>query len=274
MVKLEVFVPDHWTWKPGQHVFLRFPHLNPLDNHPFTIASTPKAPAGNEKEAGNVMTFLIRAHSGSTRQLLSWLATTADAKISAIVDGPYGTVGRRYENCVEDVILVAGGNGISACLPYLQHLSLAMQRADCMTKRVKLIWMVRKHEHVEWIAEELQHALRIAPVQSIAVDVYVTDETTLDAISALDEDKDEPKVTTASSSSSAGDIRGVDIHHQGRPDLIQLIPQLVDEKRTAFVGCGPESLKIDLSNTVAGLQRRVLKGEAMEISLHTETFDW
>jgi predicted ferric reductase len=275
LAKLEVFVPDTWTWKPGQHVFLRFPHLNPLDNHPFTIASIPNRQTVSEKSSGNVMRFLVRAHNGSTKKLLSWLEKVPDAKLSTIVDGPYGTVGRCYENCAEEIILVAGGNGISACLPYLQHLSKAMQHESCVTKRVRLIWMVRHHDHVAWVAEELHEAINDAPVDSIAVDVHVTEGGLKDAVSPKesDDDKIEPKVATGSSVSSSIEIDGLRKHYDGRPNLLQRIPQLVGAKRTTIIGCGPESLKIDLSNTVAKLQARVLKGKAEDVSLHTETFD-
>ena len=41
-----------------------------------------------------------------------------------------------------------------------------------------------------------------------------------------------------------------------------------------WTGCGPESLKIDVSNTCAQLQMRVLQGECESIALHSETFGW
>jgi hypothetical protein len=74
--------------------------------------------------------------------------------------------------------------------------------------------------------------------------------------------------------SSSIEIDGLRKHYDGRPNLLQLLPQLVGAKRTAVIGCGPESLKIDLSNAIAKLQAKVFSGEAEEISLHTETFDW
>jgi len=41
MTKIEVVAPLGFKWRSGQHVFLRFPKINVLDNHPFTIVSTP-----------------------------------------------------------------------------------------------------------------------------------------------------------------------------------------------------------------------------------------
>jgi predicted ferric reductase len=278
MVKLEIAVPTHWTWRPGQHVFLRFPDLNLLDNHPFTIASIPQAThsaACNEKGCActNTMMFLVRAHTGSTKQLISHLSIMPDPQLSTIIDGPYGTVSRQYENCAEDVVLVAGGNGITACLPWLQHLSHVTGGKNCVTKRVKLVWMVRKHEHVEWIAKELQKALAEAPAGVVNVDVYVTDEHAREMASATVLIGKESKGGVTASVDSLGK-RGVEFHFEGRPNLLRLVPDLVGEERSAVIGCGPEGLKIDLSNAVAGLQSRVLKGQAMDISLQTEAFDW
>jgi hypothetical protein len=41
-----------------------------------------------------------------------------------------------------------------------------------------------------------------------------------------------------------------------------------------MVGCGPESMKIDLANAVAALQKKVLGRGLQEIALHTESFGW
>jgi hypothetical protein len=49
---------------------------------------------------------------------------------------------------------------------------------------------------------------------------------------------------------------------------------MVSHRRTIILGCGPESLKVDLSNTAAKLQSKVLQHEADEVVLHTETFGW
>ena len=62
--------------------------------------------------------------------------------------------------------------------------------------------------------------------------------------------------------------------HFGRPFIASVLDEMVSEQRTMILSCGPESLKIDLSNTAARMQRRVLNNSSDEISLHTETFGW
>ncbi|KIW03466.1 uncharacterized protein PV09_05235 [Verruconis gallopava] len=268
MVKLEVFVPEDWMWRPGQHVFLRFPQLNPLDNHPFTIASIPSTQCESEKDSGNVMTFLVRAQSGSTRKLLSWLEKTSEARLSTIVEGPYGTVARRYENWAEEVVLVAGGNGISACLPYLLHLIRAMRKKSCVTRRVRVLWMLRRSEHFTWVSKEVHQALRDAPEGSVCIHLYVTEPKESDPFQGL------AGRMTDCAVDSEEQVKGLRKHYAGRPDLHQLLPQSVDTRSTAVIACGPDSLKIDVSNATARLQTKVLHGQASEISLHTEMFDW
>jgi NAD(P)H-flavin reductase len=277
MVKLDVFVPHTWTWQPGQHVFLRFTQLNPFDNHPFTIASVAHKPNDPSCEKGcdcaNIMTFYVRAQYGSTRQMLNHLDKSPDAQLSVIVDGPYGTVARRYENCAEEIILIAGGNGISASLPWLLHLSRAMRSEGAITQRVRLLWMIRKQEHIEWAAEELQKALSDAPIGTLSIDVYVTNEHAKDKVVEKLDEKGEVRASSTSAE-SLDEREGVELHFVGRPNLQAVLPTLVGGKRTAVLGCGPEGMKVDVSNAVAKLQSRVLSGKAQEVSLHTETFDW
>ena len=40
------------------------------------------------------------------------------------------------------------------------------------------------------------------------------------------------------------------------------------------VACGPEGMKIDVSNSVAKAQSKVKQGLVQEIALRTETFGW
>ncbi|KAF2499659.1 pectin lyase-like protein [Lophium mytilinum] len=58
-----------------------------------------------------------------------------------------------------------------------------------------------------------------------------------------------------------------------KPILSGVLGRLVDGNRAIVLSCGPESMKADLSNAVARLQRRVLEGKMQEVALHTETFD-
>jgi len=303
MMRLDVLIPVDWTWSPGQHVFLRFPSIRVWDNHPFTIASIPlrrgeRGQDGGEKAnvdgATGTMTFYLRAQSGFTRRLHALATRDPEGHISAIVDGPYGSSLRKLEFLCEDVVLVAGGGGVTAVLPWLLHLSRCMSDDEgggggermCVTRRVRVLWMVRKESSIRWAAEAFCAAMR----QGVAVDVYVTgegDAVVGDKVQSRTEsdgvDRLSVEISPAAPRGGGGGGAGMDSdsergcltkHFGPRPHLWQIIPTLVGSGRTAVVGCGPESLKIDLGNAVAGCQGMVLRGEAREVVLHTETFDW
>jgi predicted ferric reductase len=274
IMRLDVVVPGTWTWTPGQHAFLRFPKLNLLDNHPFTVASIPQDGHSEKRSDGsNIMSFLVRFHGGATKRLADYLALNADADISVIIDGPYGSVARRLENCSDTVVLVAGGNGIAACLPRLLYLSKALQKGGHSIQAVRLVWMIRSAAHIQWIAAELQAALADAPAETISVDIFVTRDVRSsngNNSGAIEVEKLDAVVTA----DALSETEGLAVHFDGRPSLQKLLPTFVGDKRTSIVACGPEGLKIDLSNAVARLQADVLKGKRKEIMLHTETFDW
>jgi ferredoxin-NADP reductase len=273
MLRLDVQVPSHWTWKPGQHVFLRFPNLNILENHPFTIASLPQP--SDKPYSSQAMTFIAREHGGVTRKLFAHVRATQDGDFSTVVDGPYGSHHRQYEKVADEVILVAGGNGITALLPWLLHLRRAMDGSACKTKTVKLIWAIRRSEHMDWIKDDLLRAFSDAPTDAISADIYITNERAKDVLAG----KDSKELAVGSEVETASDNRShsdclLTKHDVGRPNLLTLLPLVVNGTTTAILGCGPEALKIDLSNAAAALQSRVFRKQAKEVMLYTESFDW
>lgn len=71
LIRIEIEQAKGFHSKPGQHCFLRFPHLSILDNHPFTIASAPSFVAGLESTSAKTrprLLFLARAKSGFTKK--------------------------------------------------------------------------------------------------------------------------------------------------------------------------------------------------------------
>jgi hypothetical protein len=107
------------------------------------------------------------------------------------------------------------------------------------------------------------------------VDIFLTREAKRTATHVLTHLEEADKIVQHSEGSESEiEVDGVTIHGSGRPHLSELIPSAVGEGRTVIIGCGPEGLKIDLSNAAARLQSRIFRGEAQEISLHTESFDW
>lgn len=305
MMRITVQLPLHWT--PGQHAFLRFPRLAILDNHPFTIASIPKHSAGqnHEDDKSNELVFLIRPYYGITKRLLSQTVAkqrvdeeaapdskqsgSPDSRIkvrandshNVRIDGPYGGLSQHHgmHKLYDHVILVAGGGGISAMLPWLIDLSsrIGDVKESRRVQRVNLIWCIRHVSAKAWVQEEVEECLSIAG-KSVQIDIYVTGDdgeerahSGAEKPSAASQDISE-KASPSSSLASQSKPR-MQLHN-GRPYMPNLLDEMVALRKTLVMGCGPESLKIDLSNAVAKLQSRVMENTAEELSLHTETFGW
>lgn len=61
----------------------------------------------------------------------------------------------------------------------------------------------------------------------------------------------------------------------GRPDIPYMLKEMSEEwtgRRTCVFVCGPPSMRVDVSNGVAGLQKMVLRGTKDEVYLHAENY--
>jgi predicted ferric reductase len=273
MTKLQVLAPENFGYTPGQHCFLRFPELSMVDNHPFTLAS---ALAATRME-DNCLTFLVRTHSGFTRRLASYCQLHPDQQLSAWVDGPYGGVGRRLELLYDELVLIAGGSGITACLPWLDQ---AVRVKETRVRRVVLLWSVTSEEHLSWIHEFLSSVLAAARHDTvIELRFHVTRGVAAEGRLAEGTSISETKAPamTESSFSQAGDkhisMNELGQLKYGRPDLKHFIPDNIRGPKTFIIGCGPEGIRIDLSNAVAGAQSKVIHGDVLEVGLHLEAFE-
>ncbi|BEI80863.1 hypothetical protein CcaverHIS002_0200230 [Cutaneotrichosporon cavernicola] len=131
---VRVTVPSRLKWKAGQHGYLR----TATQTHPFTFASPTEA------------VFLIRAHAGFTRRLL-----TSTPKIG--LDGPYGTPPDL--NAYATTLLITGGTGVSYGLAQLASIITAARNHTSSAAQVRLVWNVRSASQIEWIAPLLNDAL-------------------------------------------------------------------------------------------------------------------
>jgi predicted ferric reductase len=287
-------------WKPGQHVFLRFPTISPVDNHPFTIASACDETYVTDRKGRTTrkpILFLIKPQKGITKRLMKIAQQDASPRTRPVlIEGPYGGHHCQFEYRYEQMILVAGGSGITAVLPLLTDLSRKIGRERTVIRQIKLIWAV-KHKHaLAWVRDQLHEALTTAPAGTVTIDYYVTSENSTSESSSThtpDAEKAVPQLPD--------DGKQVEVHEKndvlgpglfGRPVLRQLIPAALEHERICVVGkssplsflifspklivigCGPKGMNQDLSNAVATCQTKVLRGEVQEVALHTETFGW
>lgn len=146
-------------WAPGTHAFLRFPGISPLASNPWTIINLPQPDASSDSQ----LVFVARVYDGITRKLMEHVAQhsapdeeekygageedeasgallgTKAVLVPAIIDGPYGS-STAVVAAFDDVLLVAGGMGITVMLPTLMHLACT---PNIVTKRATLVWSVK-----------------------------------------------------------------------------------------------------------------------------------
>ncbi|KAL0954201.1 hypothetical protein HGRIS_005329 [Hohenbuehelia grisea] len=213
------------------------------------------------------MVFYIRAHGGLTRDLFHSVESGLQERtLSVHVDGPYGGLVEDVPALYETLVFVAGGSGIAACLPWIQHAVARVEKGGAIVRAIHLIWVVREPAHLQWISNELDSITRRHPTL-LQLHLFVTDKA-LSGVKVVPDD-DSDGTPASSVELDLGPVQN------GRPYLPELIPSLLSSSRRVLIfGCGPEGMRTDLCNAAAAAQRRVLAGEADVITLHTEFFGW
>lgn len=292
VTRLEILAPPAFTWRPGQHIYLRIPQLGLFDNHPFTIGcAMPTQTTADEKpDAPPTLSLYVNTHAGFTRRLHGHLASSPDPQLDGWIEGPYGGHDRDVAVHYDNVLLVAGGSGISATLPWLEHFAARMRAGPrSRTAHVKLVWSVRESAAVRWVADDLARLDLASLASKVDVVVHVTRDGipggVADASSAECSYREKDPATplpgntatfrrgrmdmTALSAGLSG--RTIVIGKPSRTRLLLPLPCVATDRRQ---GCGPRSFKVDLSNACAAHQGRVMAGTLAELYLWTETFGW
>ncbi|KAK8199205.1 ferric reductase NAD binding domain-containing protein [Phyllosticta capitalensis] len=281
LVRIEVERPLYFDLTPAQHCFLRFSHIAVYDNHPFTIASAPTHGTA-EKTTEKPLVFLIKVRDGFTRRLAAECEMSEEHALqtSVSLDGPYGGFPYpRLENRYDALLLVAGGSGISACLPWLSHMA-AMTR-QVRLERVTLVWVFREPQSFDWVAQELQQAVQCAGSVQVHVRLHVTGACDFFCSNAAHAEKsvhiDAIRDPRYERMKAVGEVLA------GRPDPrddVKMAAAANDAageapgKRLFVLTCGPRGLNDAVANACADEQKSVWRGQVGEVKLHVETFSW
>jgi NAD(P)H-flavin reductase len=172
---IKVTIPTQVKWRPGQYVYLRMPGISVFENHPFTIASLCSDDFPSEYGEGyRDMVLVFRPFGGFTNKVYqSALEHGPWHTYRAFIDGPYGGMQRRIE-AFDDVVLIAGGSGITAIVSQLLSLIKKMRDGKAVTRNVHVIWALKRPDTMEWFKEELRICREFAPPDSVQCQFYIT----------------------------------------------------------------------------------------------------
>ena len=192
-----------FPYAPGQFAFIRIKSAGVrAEEHPFTIASSPQRPTELE--------FLIRLCG-------DWTNTIANVQPGdrIAIDGPYGLFSHLRCSGQAELVMIAGGIGITPMLSMLRYM------ADTNDERtITLIWSNKTRDHVIRSDECRELELRLP---GLRVHHFFT--------------------------------RGADMATTGdRLDHAVLERLLADRSRYASIFiCGPEGMMADMTQLLLGL---------------------
>lgn len=299
---LLITVATNLRWKAGQHIYIRFPTIAPLENHPFTILSLPHPLRTSDSD----LVLMVRVESGFTRRLFNRvqkmdhhvespaaLSVTVGGRPAsivkgiekhehveqqfgipaipskslltrAVIDGPYGE--SQDPAVFESCTFIAGGSGITFVLPHLLSLLRRLAQGQrLLTKRVRLVWTMRSRVMMAWSKTYIQELMTLKHRLDIpiALDVFISREG--DAVMEKSADFASRLVIKT------------------RPDMSVIMDAELDAaQRDALSSmgvylCGPQSLNAYVSNIVVGMQWRIARraaGCVREIDLKCESYHW
>ncbi|KAI1079702.1 ferric reductase like transmembrane component [Whalleya microplaca] len=172
---IKITIPTQMKWKPGQYVYLRIPGISFFDNHPFTISSLCSEDFPSEYgEQYRDCILVFKPYGGFTRRVLE---TAIDKgpfhTYRAYLDGPYGGM-RRELAAFDTCILIAGGSGVTSLMSQLLNLIKRMRDGKAITKKVVVVWALKRLEAMDWFREELRICRDSAPPESVTCKFFVT----------------------------------------------------------------------------------------------------
>ena len=172
---VRVTIPTQVRWRPGQFIYLRIPAISIFENHPFTIASLCSDDFPSEYgEQYKDMALVFKPFGGFTRKMLNTALEKGPLHTyRAFLDGPYGGMQRSLDS-FDNVVLIAGGSGITALVSHVLDLVKRMRDGKAVTKKVQVVWAVKRLEAIEWFKEELRICREYAPPESVECQFYVT----------------------------------------------------------------------------------------------------
>lgn len=273
---------NDFSWLPGQHLFVKIPGLRCLESHPFSILSI------CEPRGDSDIKLLVKTGGlgGLTRYLYDKLPDTGYTESNIYIDGPYGGCSRQTGS-FESVFLMASGTGISAIIPFLNEACREIKKGESITEYVQLDWFIRQSENIEWILPELEtivsHYSDLVLQSSARVNIHVKEDMAGSDSEFMKHLRDSFSQSSSSESESKEELSlkpaSTDLITivNAKSNVLDIIKDAGEklQPRNVFVVSGSDSMKTQVSNSVASLQARVFDNtNVQEIYLHSESFGW
>ncbi|KAK1445923.1 ferric reductase like transmembrane component [Colletotrichum melonis] len=191
---IKITIPTQMRWKPGQYVYLRMPGVAFFDNHPFTISSLCSEDFPSEYgEQYRDCVLVFKPYGGFTRKVLDMAIERGPFHTyRAFLDGPYGGM-RRDLAAFDTCILIAGGSGITALMSQLLNLIKRMRDGKAITRKVVVVWALKRLEAMDWFREELRICRESAPPESVTCKFFVTSAVRNRAMMTAGHDRPAPR---------------------------------------------------------------------------------
>ncbi|KAI0110300.1 ferric reductase like transmembrane component-domain-containing protein [Daldinia grandis] len=280
---LKVTIPIDTTWRPGQHMFLRFVHMgmHAFTAHPFTICSLPVV---GESAGQSKLTFYVQPRGGLTGRLAKAAALRPGFSVPVLLDGPYGGVQGRPLSTYDYSLIIACGAGTGLSLPFVLEslLRSAWNQRTGNRKhgtKIQVVMATRDTQLAQWYEEAILLHLEENGVDMIPNGLDISIYQTGRPESKSNSTAKTPESSDEKLNGSSPVVRRLPINiFSGRPDITTVIRDATSQPglSVGIAACGPREVLKIVQNEAAAAQLRIMgsKSSAREVYLHSEIFSW
>lgn len=275
---IEIRIPGNKiSYYPGCYAFVYFlMGMSSWQSHPFTVL--------NSQTQDGTLILLVKVHRGITQKVKRCLVDASQKRcglsIPVLIEGGYGHCAPldKYRRTV----LIAGGIGITAILPY-SHM---LRSKHNLERKVTLIWIVKNKACLSWVSldhiDNTNVTIQIYVTRSELCEQSLTDSAETSSCESHDraeiasESKIEPlhsQDRLGGSSSQNSSQCDYSCTYYYRPDISDILHTHIREadrnqSELAIVTCGPKMLNSNVRKAIA-------KSSSMfQVDYYEESLGW
>jgi NAD(P)H-flavin reductase len=274
--------------RAGDYYFIYQPfRWSGYEGHPFTLANWQPASSSSlnsSDDSGTQLDFFIRPADGWTRYLRDQCieSNTPSNTWTMLLEGPYGKT-RKLWDTYDTVLLIAGGLGITAMIPYLREYirrsSVTTQSANTTvrTRRITLAWADRHRAFFHKIIDD--DLADVAQCAYIEIRLYCTLAESIGSSSSSSfmDTSVPPKFVDLEQSSKDRQPEGqhVRVIHHRRPDVRTIVKTESNRahegaEAMAILVCGPAEMADSARAATVQAMRSGVRG----IEYLEDVFSW